>query len=43
MAFSKNGKHTIVPLDQHAEIGQRDGMSKLDISAINKMYSRTNF
>ncbi|XP_058841275.1 astacin-like metalloendopeptidase [Acipenser ruthenus] len=36
-AFSKDGKDTIVPI-QNAEIGQRIGMSPLDIKKINLLY-----
>jgi len=36
--FSKNGKQTIIPLIDHADIGQRDHLSEKDISAINAMY-----
>lgn len=38
-AFSKNGKDTIVPHDDNAEIGQRDGLSAGDIAAIEDLYS----
>ncbi|XP_030561437.1 seminal metalloprotease 1 [Drosophila novamexicana] len=37
-AFSINGKDTIVPLDETAEIGQRTGLSEKDIAKINIMY-----
>lgn len=36
-AFSKNGEDTIVPHDGQA-IGQRDGLSPLDIEAIEELY-----
>jgi len=38
-AFSKNGEDTIVPHDESAEIGQRDGLSALDIAAVEAMYA----
>ncbi|XP_056157044.1 uncharacterized protein LOC130131387 [Lampris incognitus] len=38
-AFSKNGKDTITPLRSNVRIGQRDGMSKIDILKINKLYN----
>lgn len=37
-AFSKNGKDTIVPLVEGVSIGQRAGLSELDIAAIEEMY-----
>ena len=37
-AFSKNGKKTIIPLQESADIGQRDHLSNKDIAAINAMY-----
>lgn len=37
-AFSKNGKDTIVPHDENAEIGQRDGLSAGDIDGIVDLY-----
>ncbi len=37
-AFSKNGKKTIIPLSENANIGQRDHLSVLDIDAVNTMY-----
>ena len=36
--FSKNGKKTIIPLVDNAEIGQRDHISEKDITAMNAMY-----
>lgn len=36
-AFSKNGEDTIVPYGDY-EIGQRDGLSPLDIAAVEEMY-----
>tara|TARA_R110002126_G_scaffold110918_2_gene248476 strand:- start:3157 stop:3831 length:675 start_codon:yes stop_codon:yes gene_type:complete len=42
-AFSKNGLPTIIPRDKDAIIGQRDHLSKGDISAVNTLYSMTNF
>jgi hypothetical protein len=38
-AFSKNGKPTIVPLQENVEIGQRDHLSLKDIAAVNGMYA----
>ena len=38
-AFSKNGQVTIIPLKNNQKIGQREKLSKLDIKAINKIYS----
>ncbi|CAH2068497.1 unnamed protein product, partial [Iphiclides podalirius] len=37
-AFSKNGNKTIIPLQDGAKIGQREGMSESDIIKLNKMY-----
>jgi hypothetical protein len=37
-AFSKNGKQTIIPITEGAEIGQRTHLSEKDIAAINAMY-----
>uniref|UniRef100_A0A7N9AUA5 Metalloendopeptidase n=1 Tax=Mastacembelus armatus TaxID=205130 RepID=A0A7N9AUA5_9TELE len=39
-AFGKNGLETITPIpDASVPIGQRNGVSKIDISRINKLYS----
>lgn len=38
-AFSRNGQDTIVPYDESAEIGQRDGLSADDIAAVEEMYA----
>jgi hypothetical protein len=37
-AFSKNGKKTVVPLDESIEIGQRNRLSDKDIAAVSAMY-----
>lgn len=39
-AFSTNGDETIVPLtDTYTALGQREGMSELDMKKLNKLYS----
>lgn len=38
IAFSKNGKKTIVPVQEGVEIGQRRGLSDSDVTKLNKMY-----
>nr|XP_032295602.1 zinc metalloproteinase nas-7 isoform X1 [Drosophila virilis] len=40
LAFSKNGKATIEPLDPYASLGQRRGLSDKDISKLNEMYEQ---
>jgi hypothetical protein len=37
-AFSKNNQDTIVPTDPNAQIGQRNGLSDLDIAAVRALY-----
>lgn len=37
-AFSKNGKKTLVPIDETIEIGQRNQLSEKDIAAVAAMY-----
>lgn len=38
-AFSINGKETIIPLgNAQVQLGQRDGLSEMDIEKINRMY-----
>ena len=37
-AFSKNGRFTIQSLKSNKKLGQRTGMSKLDIKKLNKLY-----
>ncbi len=39
-AFSRNGKKTILTLQEDAEIGQREHVSEKDIMAINTMYPK---
>ena len=38
-AFSKNGLDTITPTDPNANIGQRDGLSAIDIAQLKAMYN----
>lgn len=38
LAFSKNGKPTIIPKHRGVKIGQREGLSPIDISEIRKYY-----
>lgn len=42
-AFSANGKDTIVPLKSGAVIGQRDGLSQIDIQTMNKIYKKQEY
>lgn len=37
-AFSRNGQETITPTDPNAQIGQREGLSAGDITAVRAMY-----
>ena len=37
-AFSSNGLDTIVPNQSGVEMGQRDGMSDIDIAELNAIY-----
>lgn len=41
-AFSKNDEDTIVPREEGAVIGQREGLSENDIWQINRMYNCTS-
>ena len=38
-AFTKNGKPTIQSIKSYKKLGQRDGLSQLDIQKLNKLYS----
>lgn len=38
--FSKNGKETIIPLKSGVTIGQRKGMSPIDIDTMNRIYKK---
>ena len=38
-AFSKGDQPTIIPLDPNATIGQREGLSPLDVAALAQLYS----
>lgn len=36
--FTKNGQPTIVPNDPNAAIGNREGLSEIDIAEVHKYY-----
>ncbi|XP_070782322.1 low choriolytic enzyme-like isoform X2 [Enoplosus armatus] len=42
-AFGKYGAETITPIDPSASIGQRDGLSNIDILRINTLYKCWNY
>lgn len=40
LAFSRNGQPTLIPIKAGAQIGQRDGLSKGDIAAVETIYRK---